>query len=652
MKTQALLTLSARSVGRNARRSILTSAAMALGLALLMFSRALSDGGHEQWIESAVRLGTGHLAIQAPDYLETGRLEHRLDAGEVARIESFLGDPGPDVALRVWTPRLTVNGLASSAASALPVRIEGVDPERERAFTSLVDQLDEGRYLEPGDRLQAFIGAELARRLQIDPGDRMVVTAQTADGQVEGQLVRVVGTFRTGIQEIDEGLIHIPLNTARTWLGVPGSLTTVAVLLESSFETDAAVASLRDALVEDPGIRVLGWRSASPQMDSAVRIDDYGDYVFHVILFAIIALAILNSVLMAVLGRPGAGLRRDLDLLPRRPGLQRDDGGRHDGVGGDHRPGHRPGLPFRAGILEPRLHSRHRDGGVPLPGVPRVPTGRGGGHEIRAMNDDTASALAVRTEEVWKVYPQEPRPVEAVRGLSLEVAPGDFVAMAGPSGSGKTTVLNLLGGLTRPTRGRIWIGGKDATAMRSRELARLRLEHIGFVFQAYNLLPVLSALENAEFTLLLRGVPADERHRRVRALFAEMGLEGLEDRRPGRLSGGQQQRVAVARAVVGEPALVLADEPTANLDSATSAALLDIMEHLNREHGVTFVFSTHDPRVMERSRRLIRLVDGAIEDDRRSNGDGGGAGGARDGDASAGLSDDDGVESAGGGAGA
>ena len=235
------------------------------------------------------------------------------------------------------------------------------------------------------------------------------------------------------------------------------------------------------------------------------------------------------------------------------------------------------------------------------------------------MNDATPTP-AVRTEDVWKVYPQEPKPVEAVRGLDLEVNPGDFVAMAGPSGSGKTTVLNLLGGLTRPTQGRIWISGQDTTAMGSRALARLRLEHIGFVFQAYNLLPVLSALENAEFTLLLRGVPPEERHRRVRALFSEMGLEGLEDRRPGKLSGGQQQRVAVARAVVGEPALVLADEPTANLDSVTSAALLDIMEHLNQEHGITFVFSTHDPRVMERARRLIRLVDGRIEDDQRKNG--------------------------------
>ena len=310
MRVQALFTLSARSVGRNTRRSILTAAAMALGLALLMFSRALADGGHEQWIGSAARLGTGHVAIQAPEYLETGRLEHRLDAASVQRIQDLLNDPGPALPVRYWAPRLTVNGLASSAASALPVRIEGVDPARERAFSTLLDQLDQGRYLEPDDRLQAFIGVELARRLQLNTGDRMVITAQTASGDVEGQLVRIAGTFHTGIQEMDEGLIHIPLATARAWLGVPGELTTVAVLLDSSFDTDRAVSALLAALDGDRRVRVLGWREASPEMDSAVRIDDYGDYIFHVILFAIIALAILNSVLMAVLGR-----RREFGIL-------------------------------------------------------------------------------------------------------------------------------------------------------------------------------------------------------------------------------------------------------------------------------------------------------------------------------------------------
>jgi putative ABC transport system ATP-binding protein len=204
-----------------------------------------------------------------------------------------------------------------------------------------------------------------------------------------------------------------------------------------------------------------------------------------------------------------------------------------------------------------------------------------------------------------------------VRGVTLEIESGDFVAMAGPSGSGKTTLLNLLGGLTRPTRGLVEVGGSDLGALSDRQVSRLRLERIGFVFQAYNLLPVLTALENAEFTLLLRGVPADERRQRVEALFEEIGIAGLENRKPGKLSGGQQQRVAVARAVVANPAIVLADEPTANLDSATSGALLEVMERLNHEHGTTFVFATHDPRVMERAHRLIRLVDGAIDSDER-----------------------------------
>ena len=225
---------------------------------------------------------------------------------------------------------------------------------------------------------------------------------------------------------------------------------------------------------------------------------------------------------------------------------------------------------------------------------------------------DTAAA---RTDGVWKVFQQEAESVEAVRGVSLTIERGEFTALAGPSGSGKTTLLNLIGGLTRPTRGRVWVAGREVSRMSNQELARLRLKEVGFVFQAYNLLPVLTALENAEFPMLLQGVPKEERQARVRELFARTGMEGLDDRRPGKLSGGQQQRVAVVRAVAGRPALVLADEPTANLDSVTSEALLDVMGELNRDLGVTFVFATHDSRVMERSRRLVRMVDGAVRDD-------------------------------------
>ncbi len=222
---------------------------------------------------------------------------------------------------------------------------------------------------------------------------------------------------------------------------------------------------------------------------------------------------------------------------------------------------------------------------------------------------------AVELKEVMKTYRTGPIEVAALRGISLRIAPGEFVATAGPSGSGKTTLLNILGGLDRADSGEVLVAGRDLQRLSAGELSALRLQHIGFVFQTYNLMPVLTALENAEFTLLLQGMPARERRAKVEKLFSEIGLAGLEDRRPAELSGGQQQRVAVARAMVTEPTLILADEPTANLDSATAIALLDVMEHLNRSTGTTFIFSTHDPQVMERAHRMIRLRDGRIASD-------------------------------------
>jgi putative ABC transport system ATP-binding protein len=222
---------------------------------------------------------------------------------------------------------------------------------------------------------------------------------------------------------------------------------------------------------------------------------------------------------------------------------------------------------------------------------------------------------AVELKDVRKTYRTGSIEVPALRGISLRIAPGEFLAIAGPSGSGKTTLLNIIGGLDRADTGEVLVEEKNLQLLSSGELARLRLQRLGFVFQAYNLLPVLTALENAEFTLLLQGVPVEQRKERVQKLFAEIGLASLEHRRPGELSGGQQQRVAVARAMVTEPALILADEPTANLDSVTATALLEVMEQLNRVHNTTFVYSTHDPQVMERARRLIRLHDGQIASD-------------------------------------
>ena len=230
---------------------------------------------------------------------------------------------------------------------------------------------------------------------------------------------------------------------------------------------------------------------------------------------------------------------------------------------------------------------------------------------------DPHACCVVVMEDVTKIYERDSVAVKALDGVDLEIFKGDFAVLVGPSGSGKTTLLNMIGGLDTPTSGRVRVRGADVGALSKSERSKLRLSSIGFVFQEFNLIPVLSAIENAEFIMLLQGVPAAERRARASALLTELGLAGMEHRRPAELSGGQQQRVAVARALAGEPIVVLPDEPTANLDSKAGAALMDMMRRLNEERGATFVFSTHDPMVMERAKRVIRLRDGRIEADER-----------------------------------
>ena len=218
---------------------------------------------------------------------------------------------------------------------------------------------------------------------------------------------------------------------------------------------------------------------------------------------------------------------------------------------------------------------------------------------------------------VTKVYRQGSVDIHALRGLDLDIEAGEFTAICGPSGSGKTTTLNLIGALDAMTSGSIALEGQELGSLNKKELSALRRDRIGFVFQAYNLMPVLTAYENAEMVLWVQGVDAATRRERVMDLLDQVGLKGLEDRRPSELSGGQQQRVAIARAIASNPAVVLADEPTANVDSETAETLLGLMETLNRDQGVTFLFSTHDPQVMERARRVVRLVDGGVASDER-----------------------------------
>ena len=221
----------------------------------------------------------------------------------------------------------------------------------------------------------------------------------------------------------------------------------------------------------------------------------------------------------------------------------------------------------------------------------------------------------IELDSVTKDYGQGEVIVHALRGVDLVLEAGEFTAMAGPSESGKSTLLNIVGGLDNPTSGSVNLEGEDMTRLSRTKLSRLRRDRVGFVFQSYNLIPILTAMENAEYILMLQGISATERKSRVNQVLNEVGLEGLGDRFPRELSGGQQQRVAIARAIAAEPALVLADEPTANVDSQTAGALLDLMVKLNEEKGITFLFSTHDQRVMDRARRLVVLTDGKITHD-------------------------------------
>lgn len=224
-------------------------------------------------------------------------------------------------------------------------------------------------------------------------------------------------------------------------------------------------------------------------------------------------------------------------------------------------------------------------------------------------------SIVIETQNLTKIYNPDTIPVYAVNQVNLTIQRGEFTALVGPSGSGKTTLLNLIGGLDKPSSGKVIINGTDITQLRPNKLIDFRLHNIGFVFQSFNLIPVLTARENVEFIMLLQNVPAAERNKRVATLLQHVGLGDKMNARPAQLSGGQQQRVAVARALASKPQFILADEPTANLDSVAAANLLDIMAALNKEENMTFIFSTHDQRVIDRAQRVITVVDGKVASD-------------------------------------
>lgn len=322
-KARIRLRLALRNLRRQRRRSILSGSAMVLAMALLIFSRTLAEGGHEDWIDAGVRLGSGHVALQHPDYQRRRTLEFRLTAENAAAAEVALASPSVARHVVATAPRLVVQGLASSPNAALPVAIVAMDPTAEVAFSALQEDLSEGRYLEPDDRLRALVGTGLAERLKLKLESRFVLTAQDADGQIVGQMVRVAGVFRTGIPEVDEGFVQIPLATAREWLSAPGAVTGIAVLLRSSHEVGPTARALRAELARASApVDVVEWRRTMPELDAAVRMDDWADYIFHIVLFVIAATAIINTVLMSVMQRT-----REFGVL-RALGLERGQVGR------------------------------------------------------------------------------------------------------------------------------------------------------------------------------------------------------------------------------------------------------------------------------------------------------------------------------------
>ncbi len=315
--------LALRNLSRELRRAALTAAAMSLGLALLIVSRTLADGAHEDWIDSGVRLGTGHVEFNAPGYRDGQSLDDRMSAAQVTAAVAAIATASAAEDIDLPAPALTsvrigAKGLASSADGAVPALIAGVDPAAELAFSRLGAEVRDGRYLQEGDRLHAFLGQGMAVRLGLRVGSRMVLTAQSASGDIEGQLVRVVGLFRTGLDQLDDALVHIPLATARDWLQVDGATSVATLLPHSSFTAqvrDAAAATLDD-------VEATAWEQSTPDLYAAVKLDDWGDWVFQLILFAIVALAVLNAVFMSVLHRKRElGLLRALGLSARETGL-------------------------------------------------------------------------------------------------------------------------------------------------------------------------------------------------------------------------------------------------------------------------------------------------------------------------------------------
>jgi ABC-type lipoprotein release transport system permease subunit len=323
-RSTTLLRLASRNLRRYVRRTALTASAMIVGGALMIFSLSIGDGGHEDWIASGARMGSGHLSVHAPGFKASRKIEDRLSTEARTAAERALGLPSIAAHVVTTVPQLAIGGLASSPTGARPAQIVGVDPTAEAAFSMLDDKLVEGRYLAADDRLAAYVGAGMMEALDLRLGSRLVLTAQDAEGDISGQLVRVVGVFRSGVPEVDHTLVHIPLATAGSWLRSGSDVTTIAVLLDRSRAVPGVTRALERELadhIERGALTVLTWQESSPELNAAVRIDDMGNYVWQAIMFGIIALGIVNTVLMSVMYRRREfGLLQALGFTPRQTG--------------------------------------------------------------------------------------------------------------------------------------------------------------------------------------------------------------------------------------------------------------------------------------------------------------------------------------------
>jgi ABC-type lipoprotein export system ATPase subunit len=619
-----------RNLWRNRRRTLLTLSSIGFGVFLAVLFTAMQDRNWSDMINVAARLGTGHVTLQHPEQLDAPSLANTVTGTDRLQ-ELALAEPHVTHAVE----RVLGQTMLNTARESRGAGVVAFDPAVEDTTTlSVLGALVEGAVFDSDHDRGIILGARLARNLRVELGDKIVYTFTDKTGEIVSGLARVSGIVRTGAPSVDGGLCLLPIGVVREVLGYASDeATQIAVLLDDQRRTDDVTGRLDAKIGSD--VRAYPWHEVQAELAAFIALKVGGARFMEALIAVLVAAGIFNTLLVSVMERMREfGILMAIGWSPRRLFSLVLLESAWLGILGLVAAILITALPYwylaTTGIDTTAIlgQATTEISGVAMPSTFRV--GIFAGHAVFIAVAAVVATLLAGLYPAWKagrvdpvvhdvtkIYRQGAVDVHALRGLSLDIAKGEFAAICGPSGSGKTTVLNLIGALDRPTSGTVRLEGRDLSQLNRRELSDVRRDRIGFVFQAYNLIPVLTAYENAETVMWVQRIEASKRRRRVMELLAAVGLEGLEGRKPSELSGGQQQRVAIARAIAAQPAIVLADEPTANVDSETADTLIEIMERLNRDQRVTFLFSTHDPRVMERAHRLIRLVDGNVASDER-----------------------------------